>query len=730
MSHEISRALSVGRRTAVAGVLSAFALVVIIVTALILSALDNVTRNTNVLDEQRSLETITGALTTFRQQLGATLNDYAAWDDAARAVYSADGASWIIANYGDMTRNSDLFDTAVLIDNDQRVLMAYNNGDPAYWSIPGYFGSSLSSMIDMVRTVPPGEIPETTAFLQTRDGIAAVGVALVRTKAGVVDAPVARHSYLIFARHLTPAKVEKLAETYVVEGLSLQPGDAKAAYQVPVPDPFGNILGVLTWQSRMPGDLSFYEVRPRVLTAVAITLLFFMALLGIGYAALKKLKSDETAARQELLRDRLTGLNNRLGFFLGLKRQLERSAQDNSYVKLIYLDLDGFKEINDSFGHGAGDLLIKGVSAALQVLVSERALLARLGGDEFAIALQGPDARVLARHLCDDLLTLFSEPFMIGDKVAAIGCSIGMAVARGGDIDGEELLRRADMAMYEAKENGRGRYVAYEANMDTRREEKNQLEADLKYAIEHDEIKVVFQPVVNTLTRRITGVEALARWNRAGYGPVSPDIFIAAAESSGMIDQLGLSVLRKASKEAVAWPQVKLAVNVSPVQFRNPMFASQVQSILVENGISPSRVMLEMTEGYFIRHPERASTAIDKLKQIGVSIALDDFGSGFASIGYLRQFGFNRMKIDKSLVDALDEGGRSLEMLTATVALARSLGIPVTAEGIETEDQASILQLCGCDELQGYLFSKPVQPQQILTLLTEQDAPVRQRKVS
>jgi EAL domain-containing protein (putative c-di-GMP-specific phosphodiesterase class I) len=240
----------------------------------------------------------------------------------------------------------------------------------------------------------------------------------------------------------------------------------------------------------------------------------------------------------------------------------------------------------------------------------------------------------------------------------------------------------------------------------------------------------VFQPVVNTLTRRITGVEALARWNRAGYGPVSPDIFIAAAESSGMIDQLGLSVLRKACKEAVAWPQVKLAVNVSPVQFRNPMFASQVQSILVENGISPSRVMLEMTEGYFIRQPERASTAIDKLKQIGVSIALDDFGSGFASIGYLRQFGFNRMKIDKSLVDALDEGGRSLEMLTATVALARSLGIPVTAEGIETEDQASILQLCGCDELQGYLFSKPVQPEQILTLLTEQDAPVRQRKVS
>jgi predicted signal transduction protein with EAL and GGDEF domain len=364
------------------------------------------------------------------------------------------------------------------------------------------------------------------------------------------------------------------------------------------------------------------------------------------------------------------------------------------------------------------------------VLVPEKALLARLGGDEFAIALQGENARIEGRKLCDALLDLFSEPFMIGDRVAAIGCSIGTSVSRGGDLDGEELLRRADMAMYEAKENGRGRYMSYEPHMDTRREEKNQLEADLKYAIEHDEIKVVFQPVVNTLSRKIIGVEALARWNRAGFGPVSPDIFIAAAETSGLIDQLGLSVLGKACEAAVDWPALKLAVNISPVQFRNPAFAGHVLSILESNGIAPARVMLEMTEGYFIHHPERAATAIEKLKQIGVSIALDDFGSGFASIGYLRRFGFDRMKIDKSLVAALDTGGRSLEMLTATVALARALGIPVTAEGIETEDQAAILQLCGCDELQGYLFAKPLQPEQVSELLHAQETPVKQRKVS
>ncbi len=730
MPHRNIRKPSIGRRVAVAGVLFAFAIVVVIVTALVLSALGEVSHNVNALDDQRSLETTTGALKTFQNQLAATLNDYAAWDDAADHAYSPDGSEWLINNYGDMTVNSELFDTAVLIDSERHILLAYHNGSPVNWTLADYFGDGLADMIARVEGMSVGALPEASGFVKTRDGIAATGVALVRNKNGLLSSAAGERRYLIFARHLTPEKVDGLAQTYVLNGLSLLPADSPAAFFVNIVNPRGTVLGMLTWHSQMPGDVSLRDVKPRILTAVGLIGLFLLALLIIGTAALRKLKADEALARHELLQDRLTGLHNRPGLFLGLNERLEQSQGDDSYVNLIYLDLDGFKEVNDSFGHGAGDLLIKGVAAALKVMVPKNALLARLGGDEFAIALKGNDARIAGRKLCEDLLALFSEPFMIGERVAAIGCSIGTAVSKAGDIDGEELLRRADMAMYEAKENGRGRFMAYEPYMDTRREEKNQLEADLKYAIEHDEISVVFQPVVNTLTRRISGVEALARWNRAGYGPVSPDVFIAAAESSGLIDQLGLAVLQKACHAATEWPHVKLAVNVSPVQFRNPFFAAQVLSILEEHDIPPARVMLEMTEGYFIHHPERAGTAIEKLKQIGVSIALDDFGSGFASIGYLRRFGFNRMKIDKSLVVALDEGGRSLEMLTATVALARSLGIPVTAEGIETEDQAAILQLCGCDELQGYLFAKPMPADQVTTMLAQQETPVRQLKVS
>ncbi|WP_234902667.1 putative bifunctional diguanylate cyclase/phosphodiesterase [Agrobacterium larrymoorei] len=712
--------MSLGRRAAVAGVLFAFATVIVVVTALILSALSNVTEITNALDEQRSQETTAGALETFLDQLGATLNDYAAWDDAAQFAYAPDGHGWIVSNYGDMTVNKDLFDTAILLDGEERVIMAYHNGKPADWSLGSYFDDGLSELLDKVRAATPQDLPEATGFVRTRDGIAATGVALVRRKSASAESATEQR-YLVFARHLTQDKVQGLSQTYVVSGLALADAQSETPYYVDIVSPGGEVLGKLTWRSRMPGNVSLDEVRPRVLTAVALAGVFFLALLAIGFTALKRLKADEMAAREELLTDRLSGLYNRPGLFVGLKKMIEKAQDEGSYVNLIYLDLDGFKEVNDAFGHVAGDLLIKAVAAALRVLVPQQALLARLGGDEFAVALQGKQARIEGRQLCDALLELFSEPFMLGERVAAIGCSIGTSVSKGGDIDGEELLRRADMAMYEAKESGRGRYMAYEPHMDTRREEKNQLEADLKYGIENGEINVVFQPVVNTLSRRVSGVETLARWNRPGYGPVSPDVFIAAAESSGLIDQLGMLVLEAACASAVQWPGVKLAVNISPMQFRNPAFAGQVENVLKRTGISPARVMLEMTEGYFIHHPERASSSIEKLKQIGVSIALDDFGSGFASIGYLRRFGFDRMKIDKSLVEALDEGGRSLEMLTATVALARSLGIPVTAEGIETEDQAAILQLCGCDELQGYLFAKPLKAEQVTALLAAQD---------
>lgn len=728
-SRPTSRNLAIGRRPVVAGVLAAFALVVVIVTALVLTAINQVSENANRLDDERSRETTSGALLTFRDQLGATLNDYAAWDDAAQYVYSDDGMDWIISNFGDMTVNSELFDTVVLLDAKSRPVIFYQDGGPLFNDVDEYFGPGLRQLTRIAMDPENVDMPEARGFLQTTRGIAAVGVALVREKSGLVEYPPEERQYLIFARHLEDRTVSRLASIYVIDGLKLVGADQKSDYFVDVTDPLGRIIGKLIWSSRSPGDISFREVRGYVVAAVSIAGLAFLSLFLIGTKALDKLKADEAVARELAIRDRLSGLYNRAGLFERLDLLALRARAESLDLLLLYLDLDGFKEVNDSFGHGTGDRLIRGVAAGLRVLVPEDAVLARIGGDEFAVALLSKDADGTGSVLSNAVISLFREPFIIGDKVATIGCSIGMAISTEGATGGEELLRRADMAMYQAKERGKNRRVSWDPEMDVQREDRTRLEYDLRHAIDAGDIRVVFQPVIHAVSRKIIGVEALARWERAGHGPISPDVFIPVAETSGLIDALGLLVLRRACEEARHWPDIKLAVNVSPVQFRNPAFSGQIADVLHDTGMPARRVTLEMTEGYFIQHPERAIAVMEKLRQLGVGIALDDFGAGFASVGYLRRFGFDRMKIDRTLVSALDQGGKALDMLEATVALARSLDMPVTAEGVETEDQAAVLRDCGCDELQGYLFSKPRDAKEILPLLGRRFAPAMPERV-
>jgi diguanylate cyclase (GGDEF) domain len=708
----IRRSSAIGRRLAVTCMLLAFAVVVLLVTTFILTALNRIADYANRLDDGRSWETTTGAVKTFERQLHATLNDYAAWDDAARYVYDND-ADWMVSNLGIMTANSNLFDVAVVMDSQQNVIMTYENGQPAAWSPNQYFDESLSTLFDKASSAGKDQLPEASGFIQTSRGMAAVAIGLVREKSGrLTVAPDARR-FLVFARHLDAETIEDLGRTYIIDGLRLAGEDDVTSKAVEIRNRHGQMLARLTWDSRLPGNLGYVEVKPLVYYALAMVGLFFLLLVVGGSNTLKKLKADEAAARHLAMRDRLSGLLNRTGFFLSLDELVTEAQSRGTNVALLYLDLDGFKEVNDAYGHGTGDQLIRGVAAGLRALVGERDVLARVGGDEFAIAIQGIEVGRLADELSDRILGFFDEPFIIGERVATIGTSIGIAVSIRGKVSGEELVRRADMAMYRAKETGRGRAEYYRKEMDAEREERNKLEIDLRIAIERRELTVLYQPVVEAGTWRLVGLEALCRWDRPGYGYVSPDVFIPIAESTGLIDQLGLFVLHRACETIAAWPELKLAVNISPGQFRDPAFAVHVGSVFRKTGTKPSRVTLEMTEGYFIQNPERARGALAKLRQLGVKIALDDFGAGFSSVGYLRQFGFDRMKIDKSLVHALAEGSRAVDMLHATVSLARSLDIPVTAEGVETKDQAVALKLSGCDELQGYLFGKPMTAQEV-----------------
>ncbi|OWV66226.1 diguanylate cyclase [Rhizobium sp. R339] len=717
-----SKGSGIGRHITVTGVLFSFAVIVAVVTIMVLTALERVAGNANLLDDERSRETTIGAMKTFEEQLGATLDDYAAWDDAAANVYAPDGIAWTVSNYGEMSVNSPLFDMAIVIDDQKKAIIAYRDGQPMVEPLTDFFAPSLWTLYDRVKAAGPADRPQAVGFVTTKRGIAAVGVALVRKKSGELDAPPGQHRYLVFARHLDDDRVTALGQTYVIGGLKLAPPAFEADYFVPIVDPSGTTLGKLVWISRSPGDIAYAQVRPMVIQALGLVGLFFMVLLVIGWLAGRRLKGEENSAREEALRDRLSGLSNRDGLGLAVDRFVAEARQTKRNVLLLYLDLDGFKEVNDSYGHGTGDQLIRAVAAGLAVLIPRGAVLARIGGDEFAIAFLSDGEHAAALQLSEQILDFLAEPLEIGRRVVVVGASIGIAMSPAGAISREELVRRSDLAMYKAKEAGRARMTLYDPSMDADREQRNELEIDLRVAIESGDLTLAYQPLVDAATHALNGVEALVRWNRPGYGPVSPDVFIPIAETSGLIESLGLFVLRKACETAKQWPGLAISVNVSPGQFRNPAFTDYVRYVLKQTEIEAGRVTLEITEGYMIQNPQRTRQSIERLKGLGVKVALDDFGSGFSSIGYLRQFGFDRIKIDRSLVMDVDEGKRQREMLQATVALARSLDIPVTAEGIETEAQAVAMRLFGCDCLQGYLFGKPMTADHITALLNERHA--------
>ncbi len=723
ISKSLQKNAQIGRHSIVTAVLICFALIVAVVTLMVLTAIGRVADYSNKLDDERSWETTVGALKTFQGQLEATLHDHSARNDAARSVYGTDNQNWIVGNYGDISSNGALFDTAIIVDDNNKPIVAYHDGQPLTENIEDVLGAAVWALVDQARTTRVTGVPEAAGYIMTRDGIAAAGAATIRERSGRIPVAEGHRRYLILVRYLDADRIKMLSNTYVISGLTLVPPDTVARYAVSIVDPLGKSLGRLVWSSRQPGDMSYQQVRPLVLGALGLVGLFFVVLLILGSMAGRRLRAEEVQARQVSLRDRLSGLLNREGLRLDVDRLVDRARSDGTNVLLLYLDLDGFKEINDAYGHGTGDQLIRAVAAGLKVLVPPQAALARLGGDEFAIAFPTKELNdAPALRLAEQILDFLAEPLEIGRRVVVVGASIGIASSPEGRIDREELVRRADLAMYKAKEAGRARMTCYETAMDAHREERNALELDLRRAIEMEELTLAYQPLVDASSCEMIGVEALVRWNRPGHGPISPEAFIPIAETSGLIEALGLLVLRKACQAARHWPDLRVAVNVSPGQFRNPAFADYVRSVLNSTEIEAERVTLEITEGYIIQNPERTRQSIERLKTLGVKVALDDFGSGFSSIGYLRQFGFDRIKIDRSLTINVLEDNRAREMVKATVALARSLDIPVTAEGIETEEQGRALEGFGCDELQGYFYGKPMPEAEISKRLAVQMA--------
>ncbi len=407
-------------------------------------------------------------------------------------------------------------------------------------------------------------------------------------------------------------------------------------------------------------------------------------------------------------RDALTGLANRMVFAERLEEAAARLAEGDGFA-VFCLDLDRFKEVNDSFGHPVGDALLKGVAGRLQACLRETDLLARLGGDEFAIVQSGSRLRDDAIALAGRLTRIFEEPFVLDGHVVSVGVSVGISLAPEHGQNPETLLKCADLALYRAKAGGRGGWSFFDEEMDLELRKRRALEHDLKQAIAHGELELFFQPIVSLTHGRVAACEALLRWKHPERGYVSPAEFIPLAEETGTIGAIGEWVLRRACHEAVSWPSgVAVAVNVSAAQFRNAAVVRAVMEALTESGLPAYRLELEITESVLLTDNVATLATLHTLKRLGVRVAMDDFGTGYSSLSYLQSFPFDKIKIDQSFVRNLDITGNSRLIVRSVVGLGRSLGMTVTAEGIETEAQMEQLRLEGCDEAQGYLFSRPV----------------------
>jgi diguanylate cyclase (GGDEF)-like protein len=412
--------------------------------------------------------------------------------------------------------------------------------------------------------------------------------------------------------------------------------------------------------------------------------------------------------------DTLTDLPNRALFRERLELELER-IQRGGQLAVLYIDIDEFKSINDSLGHPVGDELLKTVAARLRHCVGEADFVSRLGGDEFAIVQTSVRQTEDVTDLISRVYGVMREPFECLGHHLSTDASIGVALAPQDGADLDELLKNADLAMYGAKADGRRTYRFFERDMDARTKTRRLLEQDLRQMTAEGNyaeggFEIHYQPLVNLRDNRVSGCEALLRWRHPVRGMISPAEFIPVAEESGLISQLGEWVLTKACAEAATWPNnIKLAVNVSPVQFRNHAFALKVAATLAESGLSASRLELEITEAVLIRDDEVALTILHQLRAIGARVALDDFGTGYSSLSYLQRFPFDKIKIDRSFVNNIVESDGSCAIVQAVVNIAAARNMTTTAEGVETELQRELLRTLGCTEMQGYLFS-PARP--------------------
>lgn len=623
--------------------------------------------------------------------LEAVVDDNGYWDDAALAVRSAElDEGFVARTWGAQTLNSMAYSGAFISDASGRAVIGYIRGERL---APDQL-TAISTLVPRLRHRLGTDRDSRSGMILYQGIPLLVATSLVTPNTpGLVqqDAPARA---LTLTRRLDQDVVEELNRSVGLNGLRFgPPRPSEVALTLTEAD--GTAVAQLSWVPDRPGLETILAHSRWIAASLLLCLIVVLVVARASIEATRRL----TAAA---LSDALSGLPNRRAF----RAHVGRELLTNRPICVALLDLDGFKSVNDIYGHGVGDQLLLAAARALRDLAGDGAMVARLGGDEFAVATSGDSAGPRLEALVEAFIARTRQPFRVEERTLLVGASAGLALAALGEADAGELMRRADVALYAAKRGGKGRACWYHGDLDRREAEAHALAEELRRGLAEGAFRVVYQPIIRDREGTIAGVEALLRYAPAGRPPVSPGAFIPVAEETGLIDRIGLFALRRACEDIRPLEGLHLAVNLSAAQLRNPDLPDSIESVLAETGFPPERLELEVTETYLVSDPELARRTLDRLRALGVTICLDDFGTGYASLGFLRRFPFDRLKLDRSLVVQATEDSASRALLDASIALARVLGMTVVAEGIETAAQRDAMLAAGCDLLQGWLFAR------------------------
>ncbi|MFC3711514.1 EAL domain-containing protein [Sphingoaurantiacus capsulatus] len=667
------------------------------------------------------------------QRLRNDLTSVTFWDEAVQNTALSFDEAWVDENVGQWLHRFYAADRVFMLDAGNKAAYANAKGVQLPASTYAALAAQAAPLVAKVRERADSYRPaadsltigrnlsrgyDDAAFAMIDGRPVFLIVAPILHDFGRVGTPAdGGYALLVSAYDVDEDFLASLSDSVLIDRMSLAGWPARAAPgdgELVLRNASDQRIAVLHWRAqRHMGD-----VVERLLP-FAMVVLLVMTLAGIlVYRFIRSSAHDLSITRHEARHDELTGLANRR---LLMEKLGEAVAAKGGGATLLFVDLDGFKDVNDMWGHEAGDKVLRTVGRRIRRLFPGDTV-ARFGGDEFVVLIADSDVDA-ARSRATGLLAALTEPHNVEGTQVRLSGSIGIAAVQGSDTSPDEVVRRADIALYQAKSRGRSRVALFEAAMDEDLHHRRRIEGELRRAIDGDAVKVVYQPKVCARTQRIVGVEALARFVDADGRPVSPSVFVPIAEESGLIAGLGERVLRTACADAARW-SIGVAVNLSPAQFRGDDIVDTVKSALESAGLDPARLTLEITETVLVNDPEGARRRLDALRAMGVKLALDDFGTGYSSLVYLQRFKLDSMKIAQGFLEGLAPDTDAMTVLSSMVALGHALGLTVVAEGVETVRQVELLKRAGADEFQGNVFAEPMSRAVLEAMLASGDGAV------